>query len=536
MAAPNYTTDLTTIANANIATDGGTWEELTGHTSGGAATAETDYFIQGTQCVSQSVGGKTGTLVGLQYTHTADVTLTAGQVFTMWHVFLPANAINTFANGGMRFGIGSSAGNMRFWNTGGSDFGRNPYGGWHNVAVDPTYTPVDVTDGSPTGTYRVFGSMPNITGSVSKGNPHGVDAIRYGRCELIIEFGDGTNGYGTFTGLGTQNDNISNRWGLFQLQAGQYLWKGLMSFGNATNACDFRDSNINIAVDRTPRTYASFNRIEIKNASSRVDWTGVNISALSSAQLSRGQFECVQNATVNLDLCTFTDMSTFIFQSNSTITDTTFRRCELVTQGGSTMSGCLFDAPSGAVGLLVNSSTLITNCRFESKGTGHAVQGFSTAGDYTLVGWSFAGFAASNGSTGNEAIYVTATTGTVNLNLSGGTSPSIRTAGATVNVIQSAVLTVGGIRANSDVWIYRADNKTLLSSADPVTITDGAPIDGVQYYKLVYSYNAAALSGVAVQIKVFNLGYINERINYTLTSSDARVGVQQRIDRNYNNP
>ena len=149
---------------------------------------------------------------------------------------------------------------------------------------------------------------------------------------------------------------------------------------------------------------------------------------------------------------------------------------------------------------------------------------------------SFTGYAAINGTTGNEAIHVTATTGIVNLFLTGGTVPTIHTAGATVNVIQSATLTVGGVRAASDVWIYRADNKTLLASADPVSVTDGAPIDGVQYYKLVYPYDAATLNGVATEIKIFNLEYVNERINYTLTTSNATVNVQQRIDRNYFNP
>jgi hypothetical protein len=97
-------------------------------------------------------------------------------------------------------------------------------------------------------------------------------------------------------------------------------------------------------------------------------------------------------------------------------------------------------------------------------------------------------------------------------------------------------LTVGGVREFSDVWIYRADNKTLLSSADPVSVTDGSPIDGVQYYKHVYAYNAVDLDTVDVEIKVFNLAYVNERINYTLTADDASVQVQQRIDRNYSNP
>lgn len=100
---------------------------------------------------------------------------------------------------------------------------------------------------------------------------------------------------------------------------------------------------------------------------------------------------------------------------------------------------------------------------------------------------------------------------------------------------QSYTLTVGGVRAASDVYIYDAATKELYASADPVSVTDGAPIEGVQYYKLTWTYQTPDV-GTAVEIKVFNLGYVNIRQNYTTTASDASVTVQQRIDRNYFNP
>jgi hypothetical protein len=268
-----------------------------------------------------------------------------------------------------------------------------------------------------------------------------------------------------------------------------------------------------------------------------MDWTGITISSLLSTQLAKGEFEVIDNATVNKIGCTFTDMSTFIYQSNSTITNTTYRRSGQVNQVGATFTGCTFDESTATVALLATNTAIITNMTFNSDGTGHAVEGFSVAGDYTIDNWNFTGYAVVNGSTGNEVVNVTAVTGIVNLNVSGGSGLlTYRTAGATVNVIQSAVLTVGGVRSGSDVWIYRVDNKVLLDSADPVSVIDGAPIEGVQYYKLVYSYNASVLDGVATEIKVFHLDYVNERINYSLTAIDASVGVQQRIDRNYFNP
>jgi hypothetical protein len=108
-------------------------------------------------------------------------------------------------------------------------------------------------------------------------------------------------------------------------------------------------------------------------------------------------------------------------------------------------------------------------------------------------------------------------------------------AGVTYTPPQTYTLTVGRVLVDSDVYIYEAATKILLASADPVSVTDGAPIEGVQYYKLDYTFQTPSV-GTACEIKVFNLNYVNIRQNYTLIASDARVEIQQRVDRNYFNP
>lgn len=402
MTAPSYTTDLAVVWDATNNTG---WSELSGHTSGGADAYETDYYIQRSGCISQSTGVATAQTAGLEFDYGSNITISTGDCFFFWQIFLAPNAITSWATGGMRVVVGSSSGNVNHWNAVGNDFGRYPYGGWQNTAVDPTYT-ADGNDGTPAGTYRIFGSLPNIGSAVSKGNPHGVDAIRWGRGELIVEFGDLANGYVTFDGIAATNDSQNNRWGLFQEQGIVYLWKGLMSLGNTTNAVDMRDSNINITADDTPRTYAAFNRIAISNASSRVDWTGVSIAAANASQLSRGRFEMVDNADINFDTCTFTDMDTFIFQSNATVLDTTFRRCNLVTLGGGVYNGCLFARSTVAA----DASAAIWNTNadvdgklddtFWSKGTNahHAIElGPNTPSSITVRGWEVVDFNASNG-------------------------------------------------------------------------------------------------------------------------------------------
>ena len=57
----------------------------------------------------------------------------------------------------------------------------------------------------------------------------------------------------------------------------------------------------------------------------------------------------------------------------------------------------------------------------------------------TLTDCTWTGYAAGDGSSGNEAVYVNIAAGSMNLTIDGGTTPSVRTAGCTVTVISGAV-------------------------------------------------------------------------------------------------
>jgi hypothetical protein len=436
MTAPAYGTDLLPVNTAESTTG---WTEMTGRTSGGAATQEDRAFIQESYSVSQSTGAATGRTVGLQYDYGSNITWTSGFVFLMWQYWMAPKAIGTWADGGMRIGIGSAAGNVKLWNAHGNDYGRNPYGGWDCVAIDPTYAYDEIIGTPTTGNYRIFCSAPYLLQAVSKGNPHCVDAIRYGRGQLKIEYGATVDGYGTFAGMASANDADAARWGLFSYQSGSYIWKGLLSFGTATNAVDFRDANRNIAIADTPRTYAAFNKIEINNASSRVDWTAIQIYSLGT--LSKGTFSVINNADVNFESCVFTDMLTFVFQSNSTILSTIFRRCGQITQDSATFTGCKFESCTDTISLLCNNPSAVTGCTFTSDGGNHALE-LTTAcagGTYSLTGHTFTGYDTSDGTT--NAVIHNNSNGAVTLNVSGitGTISVKNTGSSTTSLVTSSV-------------------------------------------------------------------------------------------------
>lgn len=126
----------------------------------------------------------------------------------------------------------------------------------------------------------------------------------------------------------------------------------------------------------------------------------------------------------------------------TTFTGMSFTSCPTVYTNLAAINGCVFTNskvfPSTLAGL-----ALVVNSSFtKTTGTSHAIEVGGTASTIDLSGLTFTGYAGSNGSTGNEAIYVNIATGTVTLNVvDGGNTPSIRTAGATVNVVAGSVVT-----------------------------------------------------------------------------------------------
>jgi hypothetical protein len=438
MAAPSYTTNLSALdlaegtTNWNESSDAA-WDDL------GSESTETDYYIQGNACVSAQ-GNKTG--VGTLIADYGSGTGGHGTdgAFLVWQYFAAPNVMKTFANGGQRVVVGSGLGDFYGWKTGGVDYSPNPYGGWKNVAVN-TSVAADYTAGTPGSTEQFVGGAVAIDTSVSKGNPFAVDAIRFGRCDAVFEYGDVTNGYCTFAGFAAVNDTDTNRWGLMQAVAGGYLMKGLCTLGTSTNACDFRDSNVIVNIDDTPRVTAGFNAFEVNNASSRVDWTNITINSLGTT--SPGTFNAVDNADINIDGCNFNDMGAWTLDTSSSVLTTTYRNCGQIDAGGGDFEGTNVEGFEGTA----NSSAFIWNVATDpqtntkdmtfTKGTAatHGIEfGLVSPTTMTLDGIIFTGYNAATNQN-DSAIHVLRTTGTVDITITGGgSSPSYRTEGATVTL------------------------------------------------------------------------------------------------------
>lgn len=468
-----YSTDLTTLNTMESATF---TEFASPYNGGGSPSASGEQFIQGTDCYAQNTGKASGLAISCVYNHGSDISgsLATGDVVFAWFFYFAGTNLELYANSGWRFGIGTSTSAWSWYNVGGSDYGSHKYGGWRNFAVDPTATPTGTIGGGNGGAYQYFGNVPYTLNEVTKGDPVAVDAIRYGRGEISI-----TGTGGSFSELGSYNDYNAGGTppgtsstsvdsgrhvlGLFQPAGGSYLWKGLLALGLTGTSVTFSDSNETIIIDDCPHTYASFNKVEVRNASSSVTLNNITFISTATTANGLGDFEVVDNATVNLTGCSFNDMGVFTFQSNSTLLSTNFNSCGLVTAGSATITGCNFNNSTSSASLLAgtNDMTNITENEFTSDGSNHAIE-INSVGTGSLF-WDnivtnyvtgTSGNNVTTTSTGNEAIYLnfsSAATYTINVQ-SGATVPSVRKGASftgAVNVVAGAV-TIEILAAEAD--------------------------------------------------------------------------------------
>lgn len=491
MTAPSYTEDLTDLT---LAEESSGWAESTDGAwddQGPPAYQDQDYaYIQGSYSVTADTT-KTGTGT-LLWDYGSTFTIPTDGAMLIWINFYNPNALDTYANGGLRAIIGSGLGTFWSWDVGGSDYGSYPYGGWQCFAVNDTITPDDTVNSYAGGSHQFVGCGVKVLTGIGKGETLQVDAIRYGRCSAIFEYGEVAD-YCTIAGFATQNDNTSYRWGLIQAIPGGYLWQGRLQLGTASNAVDFRDSDVIIFIANTPKVTANFNTVEVVNAGSNVEMTGFQFICLDpSGTASKGRWITTNDATVALSNCNFIDMATFTFDSNTTATGCTWKRCGQIDPGGGDISSALVDESSvtgggsaggGAVlwndagdpNTKIDGSTLV-----KGAGSHHAIEfGTSAPTTINLTNMTFSGFSASDQQTtsvlyfpdtGSDVTWTVAHTGT-----SGTVSYYKARAGDTVNISSSVTVTVtvkdegGTLLDNVQTAVYKTSDRTEIMNEDTVS-------------------------------------------------------------------
>jgi hypothetical protein len=467
MAAAAYTTDLTDITTAETLTN---WSALGGGQAG--LSDETDYYIQGTQCVSKS--GFTAVTKGQIFSAGA-TTITAGNAVFMWAKQNNRNLMDIQASGGAQLVIGDGIAAYDQFYVDGSDSEGSALAGWRNYAVDPTATP-SATTGAPTAT-TFFGMQWAILGSGSlKGSPNGIDVIRHGR-ELRFTNGDLANGYATFDGAAVFDGDTARAWGILTPIQGGYLHHGHLVLGQSGTPVDFRDSNRSIIVLDDTFLPSTFNEISIVDASSNVEWTGIQLSHLGTTapmilNLNVGTFVGIG--------CRFAGCGATTFSSAQSCTNSTWETSGQITSAGATLNGSTVTGYIGAA----NTSAIVhnvagdpdgemDNMSFEMGATAtHAVEfGLTSPTSITLRGCDFTGYDSTDNTNGS-VFHIKRTSGTVTLNLVGCSTDgafSYRSDGATVAIVIDPVTTL--------ITVIDAITKTALQNVRVLIEADtGGPL------------------------------------------------------------
>jgi hypothetical protein len=536
MAAPTYSTDLTLIGDAQ--------DVATFVATGGGASAlndETDYFINNTQCVSKN--GFTATQKGLMHDDVSAPTITAGDAVFIWARQANRNILQTVANSGGSVIMGTSNTVYDGFNVDGSNVAGSNLLSWVSYAVDPTATP-SYSNGTP-GAYDHFGFEWTILGSGSlKGAPNAVGVIRHGR-ELRMVDGDVGNGFATFDGAATFDANVARRWGILTPVTGGYLFHGDFVMGQSGTSTDFRDSDRSILVLEDAFVPSTFNEFEIINASSNVEWTNIKIEALGST----APFILTLNVgTFTGELCTFVGGATTVFTSTGACTNSTWQNCGQITLGEADISGSSILTPTVAADLgavfddrtttTTTALTEYTGCTFSIGSNAHHAIEFGTGvdDDLTLEGVEFTGFSSTNDAN-NSTLRFNATSGSLTLTLinctvdgAAATTSNVGVddaAGITVTLSTDIVGTFTGMRDNTEVRVYAAGTSTELAGIENAT---AGSVDN-------RSFAATIAGGTSVDYVIHNVDYEYIRVEgFTWPSAAQDIPIQQRLDRNFDNP
>lgn len=395
-------------------------------------------------------------------------------------------------------------------------------GGWIRVWLDISRTP-DATGGTALDEASVRYVGPVLSLPTVGGNAANVilDAIDYGTKGLTLTGTSGVWQDFLTADEGTQN----NKYGVVYSLASVIYCLSRLTLGTASSLV-FNDSNFVIIFPEqtlVESTYMGIT-IDLQNASTNIDWSGAVINSPGTVKGdivvtgTSGTFDVI-NSTLNaLRIITLTSTCTF--------TKVTFQLCGLITQSSSVISTCAITNASGAVAILSNDPSKISNCTFTSDGTGHAIE-INTAGTYTFTGNTFSGYAASNGTTGNEAIYNNSG-GSVVLNIAGGGgTPSIRNgASASTTVNNNIAVTLTGMKDNTEIRVYTTATTTELAG------TENATTGTADNRSFTFSLSA----GTVVDIVIHSISYESMRIDsYTVPNADTSLPISQRTDRNYSN-
>ena len=556
MAATSVTADVTRVAVATIATDTGTWGNDGG---GGGISDEPDIVYQGTTAQSRKVST---TLIGRSYTHGSGTDMD-GTPANRAHCILKLNVTNYTAllartSPGSQMKIGSSSANYHSYYL----FGNDNYptlGGWQIIAIAPSvsgYAAAVGDTGTPNDSAILFWSWLADFSATAKAENLVIDAIDVG-LGLFVVGGDGADPDATWQTFVTFDEGTSgNRYGFVTTKSGVLFVTGQLTIGRTSAGTsthtDFTDSGVTLVWENGLVT-SGFHRLllDLATTGTVISVTNCSLGSVgkvnndgdrgySTTEDSRPVFEVSgTTGTATFDSCVFDNWSSFSMTSATTLTGCVFTNCGQIDANDGSLAGSTISGYTGAANTSAvlwdgtdNPATELEGVTFiANAGTlSHAIEfGTSSPTSINLNDVNFSGYSASN-NVNDSAIHIKRTTGTVTINVSGGSGTvSYRTDGATVVVVNTVSVVVTAIDANTgdpvqDARVLvEADTGGPLPSDASVTITSTGTTASVSHTThgmldgqlvAIRGANEPLYNGVYTISNVTTNAY-----DYTLTSS-----------------
>ncbi len=527
----------TRVDNADTLTG---WTAFKIEGSGGGASifasvGTVDLVKQGTNAVA-SITNKTR--VQLYFTFAAGYDFTSGSSGTgatkvpngnayVWAAFLAAGQAFTKAAGGLQISLGDGS-NTSYWNVAGSD---TYTGGFKKWAVNTGIAPNENNGSNANlGDITQIGFVTDVGGTTTRFDNFVVDAMEVG---TGLSFQGTTVNNALFTESVAQ-DSVTVI-GVLRIEEGIIFSQGSLAFtgtamtsiGETLVFTDTLGGAYTYNFDITGTVTITNSSI---SAAGLVDYN-FNSASATAFTMSGGSLTNFASLITGAGQTT----SGVVFSSGGTsaiandVTGSTFNQCGLITLTGS-LDACSVYNSTSASSVTTSSLANLTGNDFISDGSNHAVELTSIGGGSMTWSSITTGYATgatgspvTPTSTGNESLFVNVASGTLTINVDGGTVPSIRSAGAIINIVAGlATLTLKGLVTGSDIIINTSGTNTPLVDID-------------QNVGSSYGYSYTYVPGTFVDIKIMKAGYLPYQVyDLQLTNSTvAELPIAQQVDRTY---
>lgn len=559
------------VANADsIAADGqgGSWAEL----GGGTISDNPDVYLSGSQSIGSKYASKTGYTYFTKTTPIDYTNVYANDVVFVWLNIAAAGAFdNVMANNPFRIVIGSGTGAAREYVIAGGLDANGWTGGWKLFAIDFLNIAANIDNTPDLTAIDTFGIWIDTDTSVR------ADSIFHGQVfsaqGLVIDGTPTTEGKGFEEVLlwstdydGTFVPASTPRAAMFQSRGDILYTIGAFLIGNAQNTV-FTSYGEIVQFEKSEfwngtawvSSYASdLNKMFFRaNGGFTTDVTLINTSFFG-VDTNMLQLETDLATSFSMTGGTLKYISVLTAGSTSTFSGVVWSLCSALTLGPASYTSCSFsdggtltvgstttftgntvNGVTGVSSLLVADLSHATGNTLISSGSNHAVEltsigAGSMTWNNTLSGYDVgaSGSPVTPTNTGNEAIFVNVASGTLTINVAdGATTPSIRSAGAIVNVVagqKTFSFTVNPAITGYEWRIYSVDGEGAMAGAVELVGEESAIASSQQY-----SYSYTVDQPIAVQI-ISQPTHDYEEVTayYTLVNANQSVNINLKVDIN----